>query len=322
MNRPRSVEDGLGHRGSLDCAEGLRYLIVAGTEKAGTTSVYHYLNSHPDVVGSIRKETDFFRTTSPHALADYHAHFPLAEPGATLMEASPGYLSESKCVAPAIAHLLPEARLLFILREPLERLLSGFLFHKSRFHIPESLGFDEYIDLCLSFERGDISEEDAGLKAWHLSVVSAGRYAHNLRNFYECFPREQIKVMTTHRLQKDSRGFMRDVCSWAELNPDVYERFSFVRSNAGFQPKRAWMQRAGLRLNRGLEPLFNRHPKIKLLMLNAYKRLNGREDPKPTVSPRTTAALVEYYASDLADLQQMVGTELAEVEHWLRKYDV
>ncbi|HSQ38521.1 MAG TPA: sulfotransferase, partial [Anaerolineales bacterium] len=129
---------------------------MAGTEKSGTTSVYQYLGAHPDVAPSGRKETDYFRSPSPHSQSAYEALFPGAEPGMLRMEASPGYLAESHLAAPAIASLIPDAKLLFILRDPIDRLLSSFEFHKSRFFIPEDLSFDAYIDLCARFERGEI----------------------------------------------------------------------------------------------------------------------------------------------------------------------
>jgi len=54
------------------------HLIIAGTEKAGTSSVYQYLAAHPGVVASTRKETDYFRFhTGP--LSEYELNFPAAE---------------------------------------------------------------------------------------------------------------------------------------------------------------------------------------------------------------------------------------------------
>lgn len=294
-----------------------KYLIIAGTEKSGTTSVYLYLNAHPQVVGSARKETDYFRRAGPLHLADYESLFPGSRPDQMRMEASPGYLAESDIAAPAIAGLTPQARLLFILRDPIDRLLSGFVFHKSRFHIPRDMSFDEYIALCMRYEHGEIGLAESGLKEWHLRVPGAGRYAFHLRDYYSHFPREQIKVMTLDDLQRDTAAFVRIICDWANLDGSFYSDFDFIRANVTFSPRRAWMQKGGLWLNEKMEPIFNRHPRIKQRLLSTYKRLNGQKEDKPRMSEETERLLVEYYAADVKSLIETVGPDVDACRNWL-----
>jgi len=297
-----------------------KYLILAGTEKSGTTSVYQYLAAHPDVVASARKETDYFRSPPPHARAAYETLFPGAAPGLLRMEASPGYLAESHLAAHAIATLIPDAKLLFILRNPIDRLLSSFEFHKSRFLIPRELSFDAYVTLCMRFEHREIAPAEAGLGEWFLRVPDAGRYAKHLQDYEAHFSREQLKVMTLDRLQRDARNFMRAICKWAELDDDFYNGFDFVRANVTFSPRRAWLQRAGLRVNDALEPFFNRHPAAKQRLLRWYKRINGKPAEKPHMSPATTRLLLDYYGGDIDALIEHFAEDVAEARGWLAKY--
>src|SRR5690242_13037086 len=94
----------------------LANFIIAGTEKAGTTSVFTYLSAHPSVCGSIVKETDFFRDSytgdHPKDIAKY-AHFfeRCASNSPIVMEASPGYLGCGEQVAIRIHALIPHAKL-------------------------------------------------------------------------------------------------------------------------------------------------------------------------------------------------------------------
>lgn len=296
------------------------YLILAGTEKSGTTSVYQYLAAHPGVAASARKETDYFRSPPPHALADYEALFPGAAPGLTRMEASPGYLAESHLAAPVIAALIPEAKLLFILRDPIDRLLSSFEFHKSRFFIPQVMSFDAYVDLCMRFERGEIGVAEAGLGEWFLRVPDAGCYAKHLQDYETRFAGSQLKVMTLDRLQRDARGFMRAVCEWAALDDGFYGDFDFVRANVTFSPRRAWLQRAGLWVNDALEPFFNRHPAVKQRLLAWYKRVNGKPAEKPRMSPTTARLLLDYYRADVEALVAHYGADVEEARGWLAKH--
>ncbi|MEH6528665.1 MAG: sulfotransferase domain-containing protein [Porticoccus sp.] len=296
------------------------YLIVAGTEKSGTTSIYQYLRVNPKIVGSSRKETDYFRSAPPHSLKAYEALFPEADPSLTFMEASPGYLSESNLAAPAIAALIPNAKIFFILRDPIDRILSSFEFHKSRFLIPADLSFDHYIDLCMSFDKGEIDAKEAGIDAWFLRVLDAGRYASHLRDYTAHFASSQIKVLTLDRLQHDPRGFMCDVCKWAELDSKLYSDFGFIRANVTFTPRFAWLQHLGLWVNDSLEPFFNRHPVIKRKLLSAYKKANLQDTTKTSVSPNSRRLLIDYYSSDVEQLRACFGEDVAEAGNWLKKY--
>jgi len=274
------------------------YLILGGTEKAGTTSVYSYLNAHPQVAGSARKETDYFRNEGPLDLGGYEAQYPGARPGQVRMEASPGYLADSAFAALAIASVVPDALLLFI---------------------PESMRFDDYFTLCMRYERGEVDPSTAGLAEWFLRVPDAGRYAAHLSDYFIRFPRRQIKVMTLDRLQRDPHGFMQEVCVWAGLDESFYDNFDFMRANVTFSPRRVWMQRLGLWVNDRLEPYFNRNPHIKQRLLAWYKRINGRPADKSVLSSETARLLRDYYADDVAALIDMISSGLDDTRHWLRQ---
>jgi len=296
------------------------YLIIAGTEKSGTTSVYHYLNAHPQVIGSCRKETDYFRSPPPHDLGIYESLFPPVPPGLACMEASPGYLAEGDMVAPAIASLIPDAKILFILRDPVERILSSYQFHKSRYLIPQALMFDQYIDLCFRFDRGEITPDEAGLGDWFLRVLDAGRYAAHLRDYQACFAPDQIKVLTLDRLKRNAREFMREICEWAKLEDNFYDDFDFVQANVTFSPRYAWLQRLGLWVNDVLEPFFNRRPELKQRLLFMYKWVNSQRGEKPSVSDATIELLRDYYARDVGELIASFGEDVAEAGSWLERY--
>jgi hypothetical protein len=89
-----------------------------------------------------------------------------------------------------------------------------------------------------------------------------------------------------------------------------------------FSPRRAWLQRLGLRVNTLMEPLFNRYPSVKQKLLGCYKRINGRQEEKPTMSEDTARLLVAYYSADVAGLIETVGPDVEAARGWLRKYDV
>ena len=114
---------------------GERFLIIGGSNKCGTTSLFRYLGAHPDVRLSTTKEARFFyrnqHLDAAEVLQDYRKLF--SAPGdsqAVCVEASPTYLHGAEAVATNIHRTLPAANLLFLLRDPAKRLVS---YYKSKF---------------------------------------------------------------------------------------------------------------------------------------------------------------------------------------------
>jgi hypothetical protein len=104
--------------------------LVLGTQKGGTTTLHHLLRQHPDVFLPSVKEVHFFSLHYGKGAAWYGEHFRGAQPQQRCGEITPYYLFHPE--APGRIHqLLPKARLIILLRDPVERLLSQY-FHSRR----------------------------------------------------------------------------------------------------------------------------------------------------------------------------------------------
>lgn len=297
-----------------------QYFIIGGTEKAGTTSVFSYLSNHPQVQCSNKKETDFFRASNlpPETLRleDYHRFFDRVPELGYMMEASPGYLVDSTYSARAIAATLPDVRLLFILRNPVDRLRSSFRFHKSRFYLPESLMLAEYVRLCLGYERGEVTPETAGMKEWFLRVLDAGRYFKHLQDYYAVLPRDRIKVMSIESLNRDPLIFMLEVCAFLDIDPGYFKDFEFRRANVTFSGKSKVLHRLGLAFNDRFERLFIRYPHLKQGLLAAYKTVNGAKPENETFDANTLVSVRNFYADDIAGLLTLPGVPIDDFQRW------
>src|SRR4051812_47155826 len=102
------------------------YLII-GAPRSGTTALSKYLAAHPDVFLSNPKELDFFdrQEPTPDALAAYARHFAGATADEVAGEATPTYLHSPAAVA-RMAQTVPDARLVAILRNPIDRAYSHY----------------------------------------------------------------------------------------------------------------------------------------------------------------------------------------------------
>ncbi len=139
-------------------------LFVIGVKKAGTSWLYYLLDQHPDVFMSEVKELYFFGEHSLDDLDAYHRHFPLEENYAYFGEATVTYFRD-KAIAHAIRDYSPEAKVLAIVRDPIERSLSQFRYHKQLGVLPEEATLvDVFADA--SFQLLEDSHYEQTLPAW------------------------------------------------------------------------------------------------------------------------------------------------------------
>lgn len=199
--------------------------IVCGAMKSGTTSLLHYLSQHPQVHASFKKEVHFFDLNYGRGVEWYRSFFPLRRalgPDDATGEASPLYIFYPP--APQRIHrLLPEARLIALLRDPTERAVSQY-FHevrKGRETLPpmEALTREEE-RLRPVVERGDYSSTTY----IHCSYKSRGRYAEQLARYLEYFPREQLLVRSAEQFFREPQVVLADV-------------FRFIEVDDGFRPR-------------------------------------------------------------------------------------
>lgn len=280
-------------------------LIVAGAEKCGTTSLFGYLSAHPQVRSSVVKETDYFRREDV-SLDGYLAQFHRRnDESALLVESSPGYLAEAQAVAPRVASVVPDARLLFVLRDPIDRVRSSFRFYKSRLHVPEAMTLDDFVDRCLRFDGSAASAQSLALKPWHLRALERGRYDLLLPEFERRFPPSQILLLRFEALNRNTGKAVSEVCRFAGIDGGFYDDFEFARENAGFTAKRRGVQRVALLVNNRLERLWRRHPALKRRLLSTYKRFNAQPDaPSDELSPALLAQVRTYYEPTYRFLDQ------------------
>jgi hypothetical protein len=224
-----------------------------------------------------------------------------------LLEASPGYLGEASTVAPRLGAMLPDVRLVFILRDPIERLHSSYHFHRGRLNLPQGLEFDDYVRRCLAFDREAMTAAELGLDEWYLKVLRFGRYAEFIAQFAAVLPPGRVKVGFFETLRADERGFMTDLSNFLGIDGRFWRDFPFRRSNVTFSARNHGLHRLAVRTNALAEPLMRRYPAIKKSLLKVYKALNQEREGYDPMPAATRSLLTQYYAPSVRALRAHVS---------------
>jgi hypothetical protein len=218
--------------------------LIIGAQKGGTTSLYYYLAQHPHVSPAVHKEVHFFENPSRRGKGErwYRSFFPsklylacreFVLQGKVLTGEATPYMSYIN--APRLVHCVkPEAKLILLLRNPVDRALSHYM-HVCR-SAPglETLTFSEAIRAEPLRIQQDIDaiERDE----WHddilhrmLGYVRRGLYAQHLQQWLALFPRENIYVVESEKFYRNPALVTQEVAAFLGLSPckfDVSEQFN------------------------------------------------------------------------------------------------
>ena len=182
--------------------------LIVGAQKAGTSSLYHYLTQHPRVHSSYCKEVHFFDggldplvDTYANGEHWYRAHFPFKHnmnTGDVCIDASPLYLFNPQ--APErIKAVLPDTKIIILLRDPVERAISHYFHVKRR-------GFENLnIEDALAMEKKRLmrpieSRDYKALSFRQYSYQARGMYLEQILRFQKLFTNEQILIIGSDEL--------------------------------------------------------------------------------------------------------------------------
>jgi len=237
--------------------------LILGAQKAGTTALYAYLRWHPEITGPSFKEVSFFDRHYVRGERWYRAHLPARRSGTIVGEASPSYLFHP--LAPQrVAQLLPHARLIALLRNPVDRAFSHYQHEVALGREP--LTFEEAIDREDERMQGEVEHmlrdpEYFSEAWWNYTYLARGQYAAQLERWFQAFPRERLLVLLTDELADDPAGTHRRVLEFLGVEPQElssYPRIFERKYEQMASETRARLERSFEEPNDRLASLLNR----------------------------------------------------------------
>jgi len=241
-------------------------LVIIGAAKAGTTSLARWLDDHPEVCVARAKELNFFSYDDVwrRGLDWYAAQFGDTD-ARVRCDASPSYLPAPQAPERMQQHL-PRARLVALLREPVDRAYAHYWWLRN--WGAESRSFLDVVR----------TELDGGLTP--LGCIDSSRYVDHLERYAERFPPEQMLVLGFDDLSREPEATFRTVCAFLAISETVpasvgtaYNPSAQIRSGRLWRLTGRLLGRSWRDLPRGLDRLLVRYPERPPMEAEARDRL-------------------------------------------------
>jgi hypothetical protein len=268
--------------------------LIIGAMRSGTTSLHRYLLEHPAVFLPRAKEMHFFDDRYNLGLEWYASQFSIAGPESRIGEATPNYMHDPVALD-RISKIMPEARLVVILRNPVDRAYSHYWHNRARGREP--LSFEEAI--AAEPERLARSRQDRRT----YSYVDRGRYYEQLMMIRDRLPNAHVFVCLFDDLVRDPRSLFAGLCEFLGVDDQVVPTQLGQQVNYFLEFRSIQIRQLSKRLPRPIGRVVGR--------LNVRKA-HAKYDP---LSADTRAWVQDMLAEDIVQTAVLIERDLAQL--WL-----
>ena len=277
-------------------------LFIVGTPKAGTTSLYHYLNEFPEILMCIRKEPDFFSdseiqeqglyygSSRINTLSKYNSLFSSWIDEPIIGEASVSYLFYPD-VPERIKLYNDNSKIIIMLRNPIERAFSHYL-----------------MDYRLGLTSNSFEEEfDKKTTLNFQQYFLLGNYFHQVKRYLNSFGKENVHIIWYSDFKENTANELNKVISFLGLNTDFKLDFNKIH-NSFSMPKNNFIRKiySIVWLRKTLSFLFPAN------FLNYIKTVLFNRGNKPKLSDRIRKLLHKYYLPDIERLEELLSVNLSQ----------
>ena len=279
---------------------------IVGAPKAGTTSLYYYLNEHPEIVMSSQKETDFFSDESLQkqglyygknrisSMEHYHALFENYE-NKVVGEASVSYLFYED-VPNKIKAYNASAKIIIMLRNPADRAFSHYL-------------MDYRLGLINQSFESVIAEKNRSRKQelFYQQFVRLGLYYEQLKRDFETFGKENVHIIFYDDFKNDLQNQVQKTYDFLEVDSTFVAQLN-TKHNTYSMPKRSWIRKvyAFVQLRKLLRKILPNQI-VKQIKAIFFSKTN-----KPVLSDKLRMQLNELYADDIKELAILLNRDLSQ----------
>ena len=272
---------------------------IVGAPKTGTTSLYYYLNQHTNVCMSSIKEPNFFSAKEVNSLFyksqivdeinEYHKLFSQNKKQ-IIGEASVSYLFFDE-VPNRIYKYNPKAKIIILLRNPIERALSHYL-------------MDFRLGFCSeNFE--DIIAQPEIFPQYYQQYLELGNYFLQLKRYINVFNENQLSIVFYDDLKSDSQKVMKHIFSFLEIE---FQDLDYSIQNSFLSPSNIFVSEL-YKFNSLRKIVKSLFPEP---FLSLVKSIFFSNNSKPTFSDSIIKQLNAYYKSDIVEVEKLLNKDLSK----------
>jgi len=301
----------------MDIDEAQRFFIL-GAAKCGTTSLFRYVEQHRDAFLSDPKEPIFFEAQYERGLDFYHRTYFQGWKGERAVGDARAHHLFLPFVAPRIRESFPDARLVAILRDPVDRCLSEWWHRFSRgietLSLPDALAANvERMESGLGFEG------EQGAKDWYRGLrnkrntatryglyLELGHYAPQIERYRTLFPGEQLKILFFDDLARSPDAVTREVWDFLGIDPSHPLDTGTTHNPASGRVRGPWAARL-----RSLPRPARLRRLVPAPVLAGFRRaVSGRPAQRPYLDAQTEQWLLRHFEPFNRALERLVGRKL------------
>jgi len=270
--------------------------IGIGAQRTGTSWTYACLYEHPEICAPIKEIHFFSRPRYAEGVVWYEAHFNKCKESQKVGEFSTSYLY-SKESAERIYNTYPDAKIIVILRNPMERAVSQYGNAVKGGEIPETMPFETY------------AETEA-------SVLEQGKYAEQLERYFSYFKREQMLILIHEDAKKDPQAFIQGVYAFLGVDAEFVPSMLHETVNTTRVPKNIGLEKkmhifSEFLRKQGLDKFVHAIRRTGIPdMIRAFNTKPKKEETPHYDKVKMTA----YFKDDVAKLSDMLERDM--VTEW------
>lgn len=272
--------------------------IVVGATKGATTWLYQCLKEHPEIYVPSLKEVNYFSRRYDRGEQWYLSFFKDVKEEKAIGELSPSYFTCQKSPARIYA-LNPNTRLVFMLRDPIERAYSHY---------------------CMELRYNTVSENIDKELVLDSIIVRESLYYQQISKYLHLFPQENLKFIIYDDIKNNPQKVLEDLYSFLGVEPN-FENPEIYQSSYAKKPRQRFDKLYTILV--AIYRWTNNNSRIGRKILNSLKNrgindkfhdLNSIEKEYPQLSSAKIKELIKFYQQDIEQLERLLDKDLT---HWL-----
>lgn len=256
-------------------------LIIAGVNKAATSSLYTYLSYHHQILKSNVKETEFFLPIrygkKINSFTNYLNFFEKKKINTQkkyLLESTPGYFYGGKNLAKSIKKYNSKCKIIIILRNPVRRTESFINHCISKTWLDKNVDFNlELSNVLREVDLNNLTYKNEN--QYYIRSITESFYANLIKEWKIIF-NSNLKIIYFENLIKNPELVLISLCDWLAIDSIKKNQFKYSIENKSIKPNNIFIHQKILKIYSKFEPFFRKNLKLKNYIRDFYYDLNSK----------------------------------------------